>query len=210
MERTTSLADAKQIMGDSLIGPEELSSIANKMGIERLRSYPVIPFSAKELYEKRENYILILGTSQMKDGTALTLKSLRDKFGTNPDLSEPCFYNQDWYLNEKFIVKSLEKKWHLLRKNVFEESRGKNPDIISAQYKMPSAIICAFAFLSNYLINKGALLWEHDFIWCNDLDCNGDRIYVGKYHDINGINKNGFSIHRHLSIRNHYGAVDFI
>ena len=53
-------------------------------------------------------------------------------------------------------------------------------------------------------------LWWHDFVWCSDVDHNGDRIYVGKYHDIDGVNKNGFSIHRHLALRPCYGSVDYI
>lgn len=45
------------------------------------------------------------------------------------------------------------------------------------------------------------MLWYHDFVWCEDLDHNGDRIYVAKYHDVDVINKNGFRIHRHLALR---------
>ena len=54
------------------------------------------------------------------------------------------------------------------------------------------------------------MLWRHDFIWCDDSDHNGDRIYTGRYIDPNGINKNGFNIHRHLSIRPCYGAAPVI
>ena len=31
---------------------------------------------------------------------------------------------------------------------------------------------------------------------------------LGKYHDVDGVNKNGFSIHRHLSLRPCYGCID--
>ena len=34
---------------------------------------------------------------------------------------------------------------------------------------------------------------------------NSDQIYVGRYIDPIKINKNGFSIHRHLKIKNNYG-----
>ncbi len=208
MERTTSIAVAKKILGINFIGPEELTLIADKMGIEIPSVIPVISFSLEELINKQKDYLLILGISQMKNGVSLTIKSLRDRFGINPDISEPCFYNQDWYLNERFIERNLENKWYLVRKNVFDESRGKNPDNMEKHYSLPTAIICAFAFFTNNFVNKGELLWEHDFIWCKDIDCNGDRIYVGKYHDIKEINKNGFSIHRHLSIRNNYGSIE--
>lgn len=64
-------------------------------------------------------------------------------------------------------------------------------------------------FFAYYHVRK-ELLWYHDFIWCHDIDHNGDRIYIGKYHDVDGVNKNGFSIHRHLALRNCYAAIEQI
>lgn len=206
MERTTSIAEAKQVMGLNFIGPDELALIADKMGIKVPSEIPAIPFSLEELKNKKEDYILILGSSQMGNGEPLTLKSLRDHFGINPDVSEPCFYNQDWYLKEKFIEKPLESKWFLIRKNVFQESRGKNPDEFINDYSFPFAILCAYAFFSYYFHTK-EYLWKHDFVWCNDIDTNGDKIYVARYVDPLGLNKNGFSIHRHLRIRENYGLL---
>lgn len=145
----------------------------------------------------------------MKNGEFITLKTLRDHFGVNPDVSEPCFYNQDWYLKEKFFKKSIATKWFLVRKNVLEESRGKNPDKIKDQYFFPSAILCAYSFFV-YWYHANLYLWKHDFVWCKDIDHNGDKIYVGKYIDIDGVNKNRFSIHRHLSIRSFYGSINAI
>ena len=206
MERTTSIAEAKQVMGLNFIGPDELALIADKMGIKVPSEIPAIPFSLEELKNKKEDYILILGSSQMGNGEPLTLKSLRDHFGINPDVSEPCFYNQDWYLKEKFIEKPLESKWFLIRKNVFQESRGKNPDEFINDYSFPFAILCAYAFFS-YYFHTNEYLWKHDFVWCNDIDTNGDKIYVARYVDPLGLNKNGFSIHRHLRIRENYGLL---
>lgn len=65
----------------------------------------------------------------------------------------------------------------------------------------------------NYLLkviifSHDQYLLYHDFVWCVDVDHNGDRIYVGKYHDIDGINKNVFSIHRHLALRQCYASTD--
>jgi hypothetical protein len=73
--------------------------------------------------------------------------------------------------------------------------------------KFPSAILCVYAFFA-YYCSYGEMLWHNDFVWCLDTDHNGDRIYVGKYHDVDGVNKNGFSIHRHLSLRSCYASVD--
>jgi hypothetical protein len=206
MERTTSLAEAKQIMGKNLIGPDELANIADKMGIIVLINYPEISYNPKELIEKQENYILVLGASQMKNGETLTLKSLRAFFGINPDISEPCFYNQDWYLKEKFIEIPLESKWFFVRKNILDESRGKNLNNIKLHYEFPSAILCAYSFFVCWF-HLNECLWKNDFVWCKDKDVNGDRIYVARYFDPADVNKNGFNIHRHLRIKENYGTI---
>jgi hypothetical protein len=143
----------------------------------------------------------------MKDGSHLTIKTLRNHFGITPDVSEPCFYNQDWYMNELFIDKSINDAWFLIRKEVFDSSRAINPDLLSEKYHFPSAIQCVYFFFAMWYFRK-EVIWEYDFVWCSDHDHNGDRIYVGKYRDIDGINKNGFSIHRHLSIKKCYAATD--
>jgi len=207
MERTTSIAEAKQVLCTNFIGPDELVLIANKMGIEVPSEIPRIPFSPDELKNKKEDYFLILGATQMKNGEPITLRTLRDRFGFNPDVSEPCFYNQDWYLKEDFIEKPLESNWFLVRKNVVQESRGKDPEHIKNQYTFPAAVRCAYSFFACWFYAKECL-WKHDFVWCNDIDTNGDRIYVGRYFDPTGGSKNGFSIHRHLKLRPCYGSVD--
>lgn len=192
-----------------MIGREELVFCYQKCGIQPPVAEPEIPYNVSLLSDKADDYLLILGTSLMQSGQLLTLLSLRDQLGINPDKSEPCFYNQDWYLNEKFMNKPLENKWYLIKKNIFDNSRAQNADELTKDYIFPSAIVCAYAFFVNYFSN-GDYLWQHDFVWCDDLDHNGDRIYVGKYFDVAGANKNGFSIHRHLRIRENYGAVELL
>jgi len=208
MERTTSIKEAKQIFGNNFIGPDELVHIADQMGIKVPSEIPRIPYDLEDLKNKKSEYILIFGASQMESGERLTLRTLRNYFGINPDISEPCFYNQDWYLKEKFVEEPLESAWFLIRKNVFQESRAKDPEEISKNCIFPTAVLCAYSFFTYWLLN-GEALWQHDFIWCRNKDHNGDRIYVGKYYDTEGINKNGFSIHRHLSLRNCYAVIDF-
>lgn len=208
MERVTTIKEAKEIMCNNFVGPAELGLISDKMGIIAPTNYPEIPFSYKELLEKQEDYILILGLTKMRDGSTLTIKTLRNHFGITPDISEPCFYNQDWYLNEAFIKKSVNFKWYLVKKVVIASSRAQQPvDILKNNICFPSAILTAYTFFA-YFFAKDEILWKYDFIWCSDFDHNGDRIYVGKYLDVDGINKNGFSIHRHLALRNCYGAIE--
>ncbi len=177
------------------------------MGILMPKQVPEILYSLAELKAYSKDYLLVLGTTTMASGEPLSLLSLRAHFGFDPDSSEPCFYNQDWYMKETFMSRTLSDQWYMLRRSVFEGSRAKSPEIKGKDYKLPSAVQCAYVFFINFFCT-GEYLWIHDFVWCDDSDHNGDRIYVGKYHDVTGINKNGFSIHRHLALRQWYGFID--
>lgn len=199
---------ARQIMKENLIEIDELASMP-EMLLELPKYLPIIPFSEEELKSKKDNYYLIYGCSKFSNGDPITIRSLKDIFGDNPNVKEPCFYNQDWYDKESFIDKPMTEGWFLIRKNVFEESRAVRPEILVENYSFPSAIRCTYAFFIAW-ITRSVKLWYHDFVWCDDTDHNGDRVYVGKYHDIDGVNKNGFSIHRHLNLRSCYGCIDEI
>ena len=204
--------EAKKIMGKNFIGPDELTSVARALGIAQVKNVPVVPYDAKTLKKVAKDYLLILGVAKMHDGKPLTLNTMCEFYGVDPIMKEPCFYNQDWYLKEKFAnATTLKTGWYLLRKHVPKETRAIHPDILEAKLKkdekFPSAILTAFTFFAYYFLNNKAMLWKHDFIWCSDKDKNGDRIYTGRYEDPKKINKNGFNIHRHLAIRSIYGAV---
>lgn len=199
---------AKQIMGNNFIGYEELSDFSDKLNllIENKDNEEIsnIPFSRKYLKSVSKTHILILFIPLNKQSEFVTLNSLRSYFGINPDKNEPCFYNQDWYLKESFANFSLKKEqWFCIRKELIPETRGK---IFAEINNLPLALICAYTFFASYVI-KNEYLWKNDFVWCKDSDSNGDRIYVGRYYDPNGIAKNGFSIHRHLTINNNYGSI---
>ena len=116
--------------------------------------------------------------------------------------------NQDWYLEEEFAKVSLENRWYLIQKNIEDDTRGKEPNSKS-ELNLPSAILCVYTFMIWWLL-RGELLWPNDFIWCSDFDKHGDRIYVGKYLDTDKLERSGFSIHRHLSIKNNYGMIKSI
>ena len=204
--------DAKKLMGKNFIGPEELTSIALELNIAPIKNAPVVQYDAKTLKKVAKDYLLILGVAKMSDGRALTLNNMREFFGLDPAIKEPCFYNQDWYLKEKFASTStLSLRWYLIRKQVLKESRALRPDILEKKLKkgekFPSAILTAFTFFAYYFLNDGVLLWKHDFTWCSDKDKNGDRIYTGRYQDPKKINKNGFNIHRHLALRSVHAAT---
>ncbi len=200
-----SIEEAKQIMGDNFIGPDELSNQTVMSFL--IDDVPEIPFGLSELQNKSKDYMLILGINRFKNGKPITIRNLIDIFGKNPDEYEPCFYNQDWYDKEEFIDIEMKSEWYFIRKDVFEDSRAIMPEDLMKKYAFPMAVSCCYAFFVSWIC-KDIKLWYHDFVWCCDTDHNGDRIYVGKYHDVDGVNKNGFSIHRHLELRDCYGCVD--
>lgn len=206
MERRATIEEAKQLFGEYFIGFDEIAQIATHLGVALPAVVPEFPFTKAEMQSHANDCIILLGVEKMYDGRPLTLSSLRDRFGIDPDLSEPCFYNQDWYLKEDFMNCKLESKWYLVMKDVFEDSRAVSPSLLEKRYQFPPAVLCAYTFFTCWL-HAGKILWQHDFVWCSDLDHNGDRIYVGKYLDIGKVNKNGFSIHRHLALRSAYGAI---
>lgn len=206
MHNYIALEDAIDIMGDSIIGASELNDL-RLLSPMIPNEIPMIPFSREMLVTKKNDYFLILGVSRLSNGYPITIRTLMDIFGKNPDVMEPCFYNQDWYLKEDFIDTQMQDEWFLIRKTVYDESRAVQPDDLKERYSFPTAITCTYAFFVTWL-TRNTKLWYHDFVWCSDVDHNGDRIYVGKYHDIDGINKNGFSIHRHLALRSCYGCID--
>lgn len=193
------------------IGPEELGKLPASLSIGEVRA-PAVPFSEAILAAHADTHFLIFTPTAFEDGTPITINALRERLGVDPNLSEPCMYNQDWYLKEDFAsVETPDGKWHLIHTNVLEEARAKRPEEIELSLQnnelLPTAVTCAFAFFAYWYVTGGERLWNHDFVWCRDRDHNGDRIYVGRYEDPAGINKNGFNIHRHLALRPSYSAA---
>lgn len=207
MERET----IKNLFGKNFIGKDELKPFFRALGFGEIGiQEKSIQYSDADLQKAAdEGYILICGVGKI-NGQNITLRFLREKFGLNPDESEPCLYNQDWYMKENFMDFALDNRWYLIKKDVLENSRAVMPGDLTLQgLNFPTAILCGYTFFAFYYAHD-EYLWWHDFVWCSDTDHNGDRIYVGKYHDIDGVNKNGFSIHRHLALRPCYGSVNTI
>lgn len=200
--------EAKNLFGKNYIGKEELKPFLDRIGgnVTDIPECPIMYSDSELVRAAEEGYILILGINHI-NGRKLNLYFLRETFGVDPDKSEPCFYNQDWYMKEDFMTYRLVTQWYLIKKDVFEDSRAVMPvELMQKGMHFPPAILCAYAFFAYYYAT-GEMLWYHDFVWCSDTDHNGDRIYVGKYHDIDGVNKNGFSIHRHLALRPCYAGI---
>lgn len=185
------------------VGPEVLSKLPFLSGVEI--TAPAIPFSREVLEQRGATHILVF-TPRIE---SLTIVGLRETFGTDPAKNEPCMYDQNWYLKEAFANAPPDGKWHLVRKEVLENARAKSPDAIEEslfEEQFPAAITAAFTFFAWHFLKK-EVLWKNDFLWCSDSDHNGDRIYVGRYEDPDGVGKNGFNVHRHLSLRPCYSAA---
>ena len=85
-----------------------------------------------EYLKDRGDCIEIFAPAAGADGAPVTLMSLREKYGIDPAVSEPCFYNQDWYVKEDFARTPLPAEWHTIRKEVIPATRGKRPDEVDA------------------------------------------------------------------------------
>lgn len=204
MNNVISVIEAKEIMGSSFIGPDELNGFYLKK-LKLNQTIDKVPFSREDLLEKKEHYLLIYGACEFADDTPVTIHTIKDLIASNG--ITPGFYNQDWYDKEDFIEKQMDEGWYFIRKEVYEDSRAVSPEKLLRNHSFPTAIKCVYSFFVAWLCSD-IKLWYEDFIWCSDVDHNGDRIYVGKYHDVDGINNDGFSIHRHLALRNCYACID--
>lgn len=199
---------AKKILENDFIWPEELKSISGKFSF-KINNVPPINISMEDLIKLKNDFILILGISESLDNQKININILRNIFGCNPEKKEPCFYNQDRYIKEDFANNvSLKDKRYIIKKHTNKTSRWISPEYIelSKNEHMPSALLTTYTFFCYYSLYK-EILWKNEYIWCSDKDHNGDRIYTWRYQDPEWINKNGFSIHRHLSISNIYGLA---
>lgn len=197
---------------ENIIGLDEISKIHTKLGIldpcDYINLIPKIPEYLLKLSKDRSEFIIILGFPFFKDGSSLTISKFKSHLGTNPESSEPCFYNQDWYNGEKFYEKSsFNVCWYAINNNLLNTTRGISPSFFPnyVTKNLPSAILCVYTFFV-YYYTYSEFLWKSDYVWCSDEDKNSDQIYIGGYVDPFGINRNGLEIHRHLSIKSNYGA----
>ena len=208
---------AKEILGNNFIGINELNLIHLKMNLlsplKIINKIPEIPFTKDLLNKCKETHFLFLAIPFFSDHSKVTINTLKAQFGVDPSISEPCFYNQDWYEKEVFANITFRLGWYLMSHKIIDNTRGLGLEAIKEQQhiitNVPSAVLSVYSFFLYYYHTGNNFLFKHDYIWNSDTDINGDRIYIGKYFDPLAINKNGIEIHRHLSIKSNYGAVSF-
>ena len=205
MERGELYQEVKGLMGDNFISPQDINNISSFLGDSKYE-IPIIPFSLEELESNKDTHFLIWVSDKSKSGEPINLLGLKNHFRSDPIVNEPCFYFQDWYHNEVFFNKPISAKWLLISKEIIIGSRAVSPTKLDME--LPSAVELVYVFLLTYLIFKAPVFLNSTYAWTNDLDVNNDQIYIGKYTDPLGINRNGVEIHRHLSLKLNYGAVD--
>jgi len=208
MERVANLNILKDYFRENYLGPDALNSIREDIGLSEVDIEKVLLPDKRILNTDSSKYILIYGNDISYNEENYNLNYQRHFFGINPEINEPCFYNQDWYLREHFSKITLKREWYLLKKEIYPELSGKIPSSIESLL-LPKAILCSYTFFAYFFLNKQKL-WDNVFVWCDDYDDNNDQIYVGRYTDPNGISKNGFNIHRHLRLTNKFSFIDNI
>ena len=156
MEGTVSLDLAESLFGTHFIGARQICNISDnyqfldKDGIEAKE----LPFQLEYLKTLKDTHILFYFHPYLSDKSVLTINAIKDFFGTNPDNSEPCFYNQDWYLKEVFAnTNSINPGWYLLEKEVDNSTRGLSPENLSKQ-RFPPALLCTYLFFIFYLVRN--------------------------------------------------------
>lgn len=183
-------------MEQLVLNPEDCHFLTKKSTISK----------SSIISEDDNNYHIKAFIPKKINNNNLTIKYLYNLFGTDPNRFEPCFYNQDWYLNESFIHTPQQiDKWLYFDTKIPQENFGILPSK-SLIEELPTALELTYVFFLIYL-KYGIILWKNNYLWTSDFDEEKDQIYVGRYFDEKGLVNNGFSIHRHLSIKNNYGYI---
>jgi hypothetical protein len=115
----------------------------------------------------------------------------------NPTLCEvifknpTLFYDQFWYYGEAFTNRRAEPL-----SGIPDFDQWSFPYLFPKQdcQRASAASLCWL-----YVQNPDAEIWNR-FLWCDDLDSRGDRIYIG------GKSRTGkLEIHRYLTINSNFG-----
>jgi len=91
----------------------------------------------------------------------LTMLKLKDAFGTSTNV-QPCVWNNNWWLKEKFAKKVLKEGWHLTLAELPDESRDKTYDdqkaLLTKEEELLTPVEVMYLCLVNYLVNDGERL----------------------------------------------------
>ncbi len=124
-EISEQIEKAKDIMGESFFGPEEVrAAFLDQVEISEV---PSIPFSSEALKKAEElGQMMILRIEKAKDGSALSMKKMQELLdGKMKDDTKPL--RGDWYKEEEFYTNEApDVSWALVSKEVVPDSPSKN------------------------------------------------------------------------------------
>ncbi len=122
-ERETSLERAQEIMGERLLGPEEVKDV---FGIE-VETVPPILFPEEMLEKLKDSCRLILYADKFPDGTPVTGETVMRKFDNKKVDGSKLLYDTDWYENDDFFTKeSPQLRWKIVSDEVIPGSTSQN------------------------------------------------------------------------------------
>lgn len=169
---STSQKRAKEIMGASYLGPED---VMHHFGVsftdKELVQLQEIPFTEAELEACKETHVLFVGYP-------LSILDIRSKV-------KNLFYSQDWYENQSFAKKEkVNLRWYLIRKDEVPSSTNKTwqeqQSLLTSDEITPRACEVIFMAMLVFLAT-GKRLLEKMYVRCIDVSSSGNRVRVGRF-----------------------------
>lgn len=186
------IAAAKDLMGKNMVGPDARIFEGKDLG-----EIPALPANIMEILNSKcelsndgrtvaETHRLVLVPASI-DGKPLTLNALRE-FATEAGKGkDPSFYEQDWYDNEAFANKPLEKStWVLEYETVAPKSENKtDAQQVALVEKLPNHRTAKIlehvgAMVFNDLEN-GARIYPSMYGRCEERSASGARVSAGSF-----------------------------
>ncbi len=169
---STSQKRAKEIMGASYLGPED---VMKHFGVsftdKELVQLREIPFTEAELEACKGTHVLFVGYP-------LSILDIRNKVGH-------LFCSQDWFDKESFAKKEkVNLQWYLIRKDEVPNSTSKTwqeqQSLLTNDEATPRACEVIFMVMLYFLVT-GKRLLEGMYVRCIDVSSSGDRVSVGYF-----------------------------
>lgn len=186
------IAEAKELMGKNMVGPDARIFEGKDLG-----EIPALPANIIEILNAKcdlsndgrrvaDTHRLVLVPASI-DGKPLTLKALRELATEAGNGKDPSFYEQDWYDNEAFANKPLEKStWVLEYQTAAPKSENKTEaQQVALVEKLPNHRTAKIlehvgAMVFNDLEN-GERIYPSIYGRCEERSASGARVYAGSF-----------------------------
>jgi len=193
---TAALSQVKELMGDKMVGPDAKIFEGRDLG-----EIPALPANIMKILNSKcelskgptvaETHRLVLLPASI-DGVPTTVNSLRKFDAQAGKGKDPSFYKQDWYDNEAFANKPLEKSiWVLLHETVAPGTYSKT-DLeqveaikIFTNYETATVIALVGTMAFQYREN-GEKIFPDVYGRCEERSPRGSPVYAGNF-DADGL-----------------------